>query len=34
MIAKILVLLITVLGGLVLAWPLIRIQERGSRGDW
>jgi hypothetical protein len=34
MIEKLLVLAITVCGGLTLAWPLIRIQERGRRGSW
>lgn len=34
MIAKLLVLIVTVLGGLVLAWPIIRFSEGPRRGAW
>lgn len=34
MIVKLLVLILTFLGGLVLAWPVIRFTESPRRGDW
>lgn len=34
MIVKLLVLAITFLGGIVLAWPVIRVTEGPRRGSW
>ena len=34
MIVKLLILILTVLGGLVLAWPVIRLTEGPRRGGW